>query len=154
MVQTEIPNNENSEYVSYCGLYCPDCPLFSGKVSDLAKDLRKELRRVQYDKFAKYISKFPAGKELEKFQECYTVLGILMKYRCELGCRLGGGAENCQIRECNREQNLNGCWQCKKYKNCSKLNALNALHGNAHRKNLETIKKVGIPEFIKGNKNW
>ena len=145
---------EKTEFVSYCGLFCPDCPLFSGKVSDLAKDLRKELRRVQYDKFAKYISKFPAGKELENFKECYSVLGTLMKFRCEKGCRLDGGAENCQIRQCNEDQNLQGCWQCKKYKKCTKLDTLTSLHGNAHRKNLEKIDKIGISEFIDGNKNW
>jgi hypothetical protein len=154
MVQIENTKNEKSEYVSYCGLFCPDCPLFAGIVSDLVRDLRKELRRVEYDKFAKYVCKFSVGKELEKFKECYSVLGTLMKFRCEKGCRLGGGAENCQIRHCNQEQNLDGCWQCKKYKYCTKLDTLNALHGNAHRKNLEIIEKVGISEFINGNKGW
>ncbi|MCJ7614292.1 DUF3795 domain-containing protein [Candidatus Bathyarchaeota archaeon] len=154
MGQPEDKNNEKSEQVSYCGLFCPDCPLYAGKVSDIAKDLRKELRRVQYDKFAKYISKFPAGKELEQFNEFYAILGILMKFRCERGCRLGGGSENCQIRQCNQDQNFQGCWQCSKYKNCTKLDSLNSLHGNAHRKNLENIQKKGISEFTKENKPW
>lgn len=154
MGQHENKNNEKSEQVSYCGLFCPDCPLYAGKVSDLAKDLRKELRRVQYDKFAKYISKFPAGKELEQFNEFYAILGILMKFRCERGCRLGGGSENCQIRQCNQDQNFQGCWQCSEYKNCTKLDSLNSLHGNAHRKNLENIQKKGISEFTKENQLW
>ena len=151
MVQPENQKNENSEYVSYCGLFCPDCPLYAGKVSDLARDLRKELRRVQYDKFAKYISKFPAGKELEQFNECYAILGTLMKFRCERGCRLGGGSDNCQIRQCNQDQNFQGCWQCTKHKHCKKLDSLNALHGNLHRKNLDAIEKKGISEFTKEN---
>jgi Protein of unknown function (DUF3795) len=154
MAQTEEKNINEADFVSYCGLFCPDCPLFSGKVSDLAKDLRKELRRVEYDKFAKYISKFPSGKELKNFKECYSVLGTLMKFRCERGCRLGGGAENCQIKQCNIDQNIQGCWQCKKFKYCKKLDTLTSLHGNAHRKNLEKIEKIGISEFIKGTKHW
>jgi len=154
MVQPEDKNNEKSEHVSYCGVFCPDCPLYAGKVSDLARDLRKELRRVQYDKFAKYISKFPAGKELNQFKECYAILGTLMKFRCQRGCRLGGGTDNCQIRQCNQNQDFQGCWQCTKYKHCTKLDSLTALHGNAHRKNLETIQKKDISEFTRENKRW
>ena len=152
MDQPQEKKFEESEQVSYCGLLCLVCPLYAGKVSDLARDLRKELRRVQYDKFAKYISKFPTGKELKQFKECYTILGAMMKFRCQRGCRLGGGTENCQIRQCNQNQNLQGCWQCTKYKHCTKLDSLTELHGKSHRKNLETIQKKGISEFTKENK--
>ena len=154
MVEPEEKSTEKSKNVSYCGLLCSDCPLYAGKISDMARDLRKELRRVQYDKFAKYISKFPAGKEFEKFKERYTVLGTLMTFRCEQGCRNGGGTNNCEIRQCNQNQNFQGCWQCSKFKNCSKLDTLNALHGNAHRKNLETIRKKGISELTNENDRW
>ena len=154
MVQPEDKNGEKSELVSYCGVFCPDCPLYAGKVSDLARDLRKELRRVQYDKFAKYISKFPAGKELKQFKEFYAILGTLMKFRCQKGCRLGGGTDNCQIRQCNQNQDFQGCWQCTKYTHCTKLDSLTELHGNAHRKNLGTIQKKGISEYIREDKRW
>ena len=143
----------NLESVSYCGLYCPDCPLFGGKISDLARDLRKELRRVKYDKFAKYISKFPSGKDLKNFKQFYLILGDLMKFRCEQGCRLGGGAKDCAIKECNNTKNYNGCWQCSKYKVCKKLDALNSLHGVAHKKNLENIEKKGVSDFV-DNREW
>lgn len=146
--------NGKFDCISYCGLFCPDCPLYAGKVSDLARDLRKELRRVQYDKFAQYISKFQAGKELKKFNECYVVLGTLIKFRCESGCRLGGGSDTCEIRECNQSQSFEGCWNCPNYSNCTKLDSLNPLHGDAHRKNLETLHKRGISEFSRENNRW
>ena len=150
MVKTENKENDKSDSVSYCGLYCPDCPLYSGKISDL----RKELRRVEYDKFAKYISQFSSGKEFKHFNECYDVLGAMIKFRCDKGCRQGGGTDNCQIRQCNMENNFKGCWECTKYENCKKLNGLNKLHGNAHRKNINIIQKKGVREFIKGKKYW
>ena len=34
----------------------------------MSRDLRKELRRVEYDRFAKYVSKFSAGKRLKDFE--------------------------------------------------------------------------------------
>ncbi|TRO42272.1 DUF3795 domain-containing protein [Candidatus Bathyarchaeota archaeon] len=154
MTNSVDKENKKSILVSYCGLYCPECPLYLGKISDMARDLRKELRNIQYDKFAKYISKLSKGKKLENFKECYDVLGAMMVFRCEGGCRQGGGTDNCQIRQCNQDKNLEGCWQCTKYEHCKKLDALNALHGNSHRKNLKNIKKHGINEFIKGNKGW
>ncbi|MEJ2241635.1 MAG: DUF3795 domain-containing protein [Candidatus Bathyarchaeota archaeon] len=130
---------DDSNLVSYCGLFCPDCPLFKGKISDLAKDLRKELRQVQYDKFAKYMSEFPTGKELKQFKIFYSVLGSMVKYRCENSCKLGGGSKDCEIRKCNLKHKFNGCWECSKYELCKKLDALNSLHGNKHRQNLKNM---------------
>jgi hypothetical protein len=151
--ESDEVNKRNLKLVSYCGLYCPDCPLFGGKISDLARDLRKELRRVKYDKFAKYISKFPSGNKLKSFNDFYLILGDLMKFRCEQGCRLGGGAQDCAIKECNFGKNYNGCWQCSKYMICKKLDVLNSLHGTAHKKNLENIEKKGISDFV-ANRDW
>ena len=154
MAEIKAKENPESELVSYCGLYCPDCPLYLGKISDIARKLRRELRRVEYDRFAKYISKLPAGKQFENFKECYDGLGAIMKFRCEKGCRQSGGTENCQIRECCQDQNLEGCWQCSQYEHCAKLDALNSLHQNAHRRNLKIIQEKGVNEFSKGNKHW
>ena len=36
---------------------------------------------------------------------CHALAGCI-------GCRAGGGAENCVKRECSRERQLEGCWQC------------------------------------------
>ena len=120
----------------------------------MARDFRKELRKIQYDKFAKYISNLPKGKKLENFKECYDVMGTMMIFRCEGGCRKGGGTQNCQIRQCNQDKKNEGCWQCNQHVDCRKLDVLNELHGNSHRKNLKTIKNRGINEFTKGEKNW
>jgi hypothetical protein len=154
MAENKDSKDQESDLVSYCGLYCLDCPLFLGIISDISRDLRKELRRVEYDRFAKYVSKFPAGKKLKDFEKCYDGLGAMMKFRCEKGCRKGGGTENCQIRQCCQEKELEGCWQCTNYERCEKLDALNALHRNAHRKNLRIIQEKGLIEFTKGDKHW
>ena len=154
MKKMEQSETDDSTLVSYCGLFCPDCPLFKGKVSDLAKDLRKELRRVEYDKFAKYISNYNSGKKLKQFETFYSVLGTLVKYRCEQSCKLGGGSKDCEIRQCNIKHKLNGCWECSKYESCKKLDALDSLHGNKHRNNLKTIHEKGIKEMFNKNNRW
>ena len=146
--------NKGESLISYCGLYCGDCHAFKGKISDLAIELRKELRRAQYDKFAKSIQEHDSGKELKHFDECYKALGAMIRFRCQQGCRAGGGSSSCKIKQCCREKNIEGCWECNDFEKCKKLDALAPVHGQAHKKNLRTIQKKGKAEFLKGNRLW
>ena len=51
-----LEGNEN--LIAYCGLYCGDCHGYQQKVPDLARDLRKELRKSKYKKFADFLRFF------------------------------------------------------------------------------------------------
>lgn len=140
--------------ISYCGLYCGDCHAFKGKVSKLARDLRKELRKTQYNQFAKYMSKYPSGKDFKYFNECYRVLGAMIGFQCEKGCRAGGGSNSCSIRQCCLQKRIDGCWECNDFERCKKLNTLAPVHGQAHLKNLRIIQKNGKAEFLERNRFW
>ncbi len=146
--------HDNLTITTYCGLCCLDCHGYSGKIADLARDLRKELRAAKYEKFAKTISATPFGKGFENYPECYELLGQMVKFRCKKGCRNGGGPPFCEVRKCCREKNITGCWECDSVDPCEKLDILNANHGDGHRKNLAIIKKKGIEEFIKCKRHW
>jgi len=147
-------DSKDPSLISYCGLYCGDCHAFRGKISDLAIELRKELRRTQYDKFSKYISKYDSGKELKHFNETYDALGAMVRFRCAQGCRAGGGTNNCKIKECCINAKFEGCWECSEMEKCPKLNVLKPTHRKANIKNLQTIRKKGKAEFLKGNREW
>ncbi len=138
--------------VAYCGLYCGDCFFYQGEIADLARDLRKKLREVKLTQNYKEFSKF--AKEFENFDKCYEVLGAMVKMRCKRACRNGGGPLFCKIRKCCQKKNINGCWECKKFKTCEKLDFLKPTHGDAHLKNLSKIKKEGINGFLKGKRYW
>lgn len=43
---------KKQDLIGYCGLYCGDCSGYTQTVANLARDLRKELRRYRYDKMA------------------------------------------------------------------------------------------------------
>lgn len=45
-----VRKNNDIELIAYCSLYCGDFHGYSGKIPDLARDLRKELRGIHYDK--------------------------------------------------------------------------------------------------------
>lgn len=147
-----MPNDESS--IAYCGLCCLDCHGHTGKIPDLARDLRKELRTSKYDKFAHAISQQSFGKAYKEYDACYEVLGAMVKFRCKKGCRNGGGNPFCKIRICCQKKNLEGCWKCTESDQCKNLETLIPVHDDAHIKNLNIIKKKGKESFIKGKRNW
>lgn len=140
----------NEKLIAYCGLYCGDCFGYKGKIAELSKDLRSELRKEKFDIMIKGIP----FKALEYYDKCYEVLGALVRLKCKNACRGGGGNPFCKIRKCCQTKGVNGCWECNQLEQCKKLDSLEANHGNAHIKNLKLINKEGIEEFINGKKHW
>ena len=63
---------EDTNLIAFCGLYCGDCHGYTGKIPNLARDLRKELREIHYDKFASFISKYSFGKDFKNYDEWYN----------------------------------------------------------------------------------
>jgi len=141
---------DEKDLVAYCGIYCGDCFAHKGKVADLARDLRKELRGARFDRIVEGIS----FKEFEYYQECYEVMGALVKLRCKRACRGGGDPPFCKIRKCSQKKEIDGCWECDEFETCEKLDFLKQGHGDAHIKNLRRIKKKGVDAFIEGKRDW
>jgi len=140
--------------LAYCGLCCEDCHGFNGRIPDLARDLREELRKSRYDKFAGFISQWGFGKDFKGYDECYKVLGAMVKFRCKKGCKGGGGSPFCKIRKCAQEKGFEGCWLCSGFETCEKLEFLAPVHGDAHKKNLRKIKRDGTKAFVEGKRLW
>ena len=142
------------DLIAYCGLYCGDCVGYTQTVPDLARDLRKELRRYRFDKMADMLAQVPFFKEFKDYDKCYQLLGTMMKLRCKKTCKGNGGPPDCKIRNCARKKKFDGCWQCDYFPTCEKLKMLEPHHGPAHLKNLRKIKKQGPAAFIKGKRYW
>ena len=145
---------EEKDLVAYCGLYCGDCFAHQGKIADLARDLRKELRQAKFDRQAEAMSDISFFEVLKKYSECYEVLGALVKFRCKKACRGGGGPPFCKIRKCCQRKSIEGCWQCDEFESCEKLDFLKPVHEEAHLKDLRILKKQGTDAFIQGKRYW
>jgi hypothetical protein len=146
--------DDKEKLISYCGLYCGDCSGYKGTIANLARDLHKELQRERFADLAKALSRIPFFKALEHLPQCCEVLKTLPKLRCRKTCRGNGGPPFCEIRECNRAKGLDGCWQCEGFKTCAKLDFLKAGHGDAHLRNLRTIRRRGTAAFVEGKRYW
>ena len=145
---------EDKELIAYCGLYCGDCTGYQGRIADLARDLRKELRRSKFEMTAQAMSDVPFFAAYKNYPQCYAVLGAMVKFRCKRSCRGGGGPPFCKMRQCCREKGIDGCWQCDEFETCRKLDFLKAVHGDAHIKNLKILNKAGVDSFINGKRYW
>lgn len=145
---------ENKNLLAYCGLYCGDCFAYKGKIADLARDLRKELRDVKFDKTAESLSSLSFFEVFKNYKQSYDVLGAMVKFRCKRACKGEGGPPFCKIRKCCQKKGIEGCWECDEFETCSKLDFLKANHGDAHIKNLRRIKRAGLDDFIKGKRLW
>ncbi len=141
-------------HITFCGLCCLDCYNHSGKIADLARDLRKELRRVHFEKTAVGLADYSFFKEFKDYAACYNVLGRMVKLRCATICREGGGPPFCKIRKCCKKKQLAGCWECREFETCEKLDFHKPFHGIAHIKNLRRLQKKGPGDFIDGKRDW
>lgn len=145
---------DDRDLISYCGLFCGDCFAYRGAIADLARDLRKELRGVRFDKTAEFLSQYSYFDIFKHYPESYDVLGALVKLRCKKACRGGGGPPFCKMRKCCQKKKIEGCWECDAFGTCDKLDFLKASHGDAHLRNLRRLKTKGIKEFLTGKKDW
>ena len=147
-------SKEDRNLIAYCGLYCGDCFGHKGKVADLARDLRKELRQARFEKTAEFMSTFSFFEVFKNYHQCYEVLGALVKLRCKKACKGGGGPPFCKMRKCCQKKGIEGCWECDDFETCEKLDFLVPSHGDAHLKNLRNLKKKGFNDFLKVKKHW
>jgi hypothetical protein len=140
---------DHIKMTAYCGLYCGDCAFQTGTIPDLARDLRKELRRVRFEKAAEVIPFIDA----DKYNEAYEFLGSMVKLRCK-GCKTSSRSKFCGIAQCAIKNGYEGCWECGEFADCGKMDFLVPVHGDGHLKNLRKIKRVGVEEWVKGGPIW
>lgn len=141
--------------IAYCGLYCGDCFIRIGKIANLAKKLSNELKKVEFEKHAKGLSKLiKEFKPLSHYEKFYKALCSLDSLQCEKTCKQGGGTTSCRIRECCISKGIDGCWICNEFEHCKKLAWLEPVNGDANLKNLRKIRKEGIRKFLTGKKCW
>lgn len=141
------------ELIAYCGAYCGDCHGYKGKIMDLARDLRKELRQANFAREAKLMSGVPYFAALKDYPQCYEVLGTLVRLRCKRTCRGNGGPPGCKVRDCCRQKGIEGCWLCSEFETCEKLDSLKKPYDeDVHLKNLRILSKTGVDSFISGKR--
>ena len=115
-----------SEMISYCGLNCKTCPIYLAtrekdeeKQYKMRADIAKQIKEI-YDQELK-------PEEITDCDGCKTE-----------GGRLFSGSNNCYMRKCASQKNLENCAYCGDYP-CDELEKLFTTDPDA-RKRLDAIK--------------
>lgn len=140
---------EHVSATGYCGIYCDDCIFKKGTINDLAAELVEELKGARFDRIAEVIPFIDA----EKYRQTYEFLESIAPLRCT-GCRDSMRSQFCDVAQCAKNNDFEGCWECEEFSACPKMDFLAHVHGDAHVRNLEKIKSAGLEEWIKEGPLW
>ena len=144
-----------SSEIAYCGLFCGDCIIRNGKIGILSAKL---LKLTETDSFQKLVvglpEVMPRFEPLKDYQPLKRVLAAMTELDCNNYCKKGGGSAACRIRQCCKENSIEGCWDCDDFVNCETLAWLDPVHAGANVKNIERIRKIGTAHFLEGPKCW
>lgn len=142
--------NENRKYTAFCGLYCKDCIPSNRELFAVINKLIFLLDTLGFEHYAKF--KSARIKEFQNYETFRKLLGEMKKLKCETNCIEGpvseyGCNENCEMRQCVIDKAIAGCWECKDYRICQKLEPHKNFHpGMEH--NLEMIKEYGLDNWL------
>jgi len=113
-----------------------------------ARQLKKELEDIEFDKYAEIDS--PFGAQFKKYTEFRKILDALSKTQCDKTCRVGGdcSGDACKIMECCLSKRYEGCWECSELDECEKFDFLQPRCGDMPKDNIRKIRKHGIKNWI------
>jgi hypothetical protein len=142
--------NENRKYTAFCGLYCKDCIPSNRELFVAIDKLTDLLDNLGFEHYAKFTS--TRIKEFQNYEIFRRLLTEMRKLKCETNCFEGpvseyGCNKNCGMRQCVINNGIAGCWECKEYKVCEKLEPHKKFHpGMEH--NLDVIKEFGLENWL------
>ena len=111
-----MKENKNSDgfenvkdQIGFCGIWCGSCVVGNGTLRELTKKYK--------DLINTYDLKDWGPKDLD-FDEFYKGLESIENMSLCQGCLKGGGRDNCEIRACAKEKNLQDCTRCGEFGRC------------------------------------
>lgn len=113
-----MPNS--IDLTSYCGLYCPGCEVYQGKVKSHVDGLQGFLdHHHKGEKDGEIAEDDQPISDLDQFE---GILDRLAKeYGSCKGCKEGGGKKDCKVRSCASDRGYTTCVECIRMENCELL---------------------------------
>jgi hypothetical protein len=133
--------------IAFCGLYCGDCLRFRSRAAVLARELRAELARVDFDDYAQV--KQAVAPEFQDYPAFQKIVQAVIDLDCPQGCRVHGcPGLDCRIRACCLGQGLTGCWECDALDDCPHFDFLTPFHGDIKGNNLRRLRDLGPAQWL------
>jgi len=134
-----------------CGLSCEKC--FAHESGEIRKhSLKLQEKLGNFDLFAKRFETLLGNPIFKKYPDFKMMLDYFSAENCR-GCRKESCKlfENCGVRSCHQEKNLDFCFQCDEFP-CDKTNFDDNLRKRWIQLN-ERIREVGIENYYAETKD-
>jgi hypothetical protein len=120
--------------IGYCGLWCGSCSVGNGALNDLARKTRKTIvdyglrdwgpRDVDYEGLLKGLATVGSTKPC-------------------VGCLMGGGRTNCEMRDCAKRRGLAECADCGEQESCRNKKILQHMRSGGQRVGMKVKRTAG-----------
>lgn len=110
------------DQIGRCGIWCGSCIMGNGTLRELTK---------RYDGLIKAYALAEWGPKDFDFAEFSKGLASIQNMPLCPGCLQGGGKENCEMKACTTNKNLNDCTECNKQESCKHIDILNNMRSGA-----------------------
>ena len=116
------PFENVKDQIGFCGIWCGSCVAGNGTLRELTKRYAETIKAYGLKEWA------PDNFDYEEFSK--GLASIQDMPLCP-GCLKGGGRDNCEIRACASEKNLNDCSECPDIGSCEHAEILEKMRSGA-----------------------
>ena len=129
--------------ISYCGLNCEACPLYSRTISKAAENLGQLTTMVGFDQMAEFLPEMAWFKDFKGYLKWLKENAV-----CD-GCRHKGKQfhKSCELRNCCTERETEFCHECGQFP-CTVVDAFDN-QAPYFLENLKKIMDLGLEEYRK-----
>ncbi len=110
------------EQIGFCGIWCGSCVVGNGTLRELTERYQEIIGAYGLEQWA------PKDFDHEEFRKGLT--SILSIALCP-GCLKGGGRDNCEMKTCASNRNIDGCSECHEPATCKHVETLQKMRSGA-----------------------
>jgi hypothetical protein len=132
------------DQIGFCGIWCGSCVVGNGTLQEITKRYKKLIQAYGVSEWC------PKDFDYDEFTK-----GLASLQRMPLcsGCMKGGGRDNCEIRACASDKELQDCTECSEHTECKHDKILEQMRSGALKAGLfvranETDRETLLLEWI------
>ncbi len=116
------PFENVKDQIGFCGIWCGSCVAGNGTLRELTRMYAETIKAYGLKEWA------PDNFDYEEFSKG---LASIQEMPLCPGCLKDGGRDDCEIRACASEKNLNDCSECGDPDGCEHAEILEKMHSGA-----------------------
>ena len=116
------PFENVKDQIGFCGIWCGSCVAANGTLRELSRRYEETITAYGLREWA---------PDTFDFEEFMKGLAAIQEMPLCPGCLKGGGRDDCEIRDCAMERDLDDCNECPDIGNCEHTEILEHMRTGA-----------------------